>query len=179
MNLFDIFHRKPKDEKDEELEKRGVKIEFGFREEGLSYQQADKKIFVGFFWVDGYKIYPDDIKKWEDGRRLREHEQEHVFLDLLDFVERKKGKPIVVISKDDASKTLWENLCASNNALVDKIEYTSDEEEAQHMRKQGLQALNSSGSIKYRIDGVEIKNDDELEKAIASFIRKKRAKLDG
>ena len=179
MKLFDIFNRKSKDATDEELAKRGVKIEFGFREEGLIYQQAGKKIFVGFYWVDGNKIYPDDIKKWEDGRRLTEHEQEHVFLDLLDFVNRKKGKSIVVISVDDASKALWEDLSSKNKSLIEKIEYTSDKEESQYMRKGALQALNSGGSIHYRIDGVEIKNEEEMEKAIANYIKKKRVQLDG
>ena len=93
MKLFDMFRRKSKDETDEELEKKGIKIKFGFREEGLIYQQAGKEIYVGFTWVNGNKIYPDEIKIWKDGGRLTEHEQEHVFLDLLDFVGRKKGNP--------------------------------------------------------------------------------------
>ena len=180
MKIFDIFRRKSvdkSDEEDEELENKGIKIKFGFRDEGLSYQQAGKEIFVGFYWVDGNKIYPDDIKKWGDGTRLTEHEQEHVFLDLLDFVGRKKGKPIVVISKDDASKSLWEDLCSSNKSLIEKIEYTSDEEEAQFMRKGALSALNSEGMI-YRIDGIEIKNEQEMERAIASYMKKKREQLD-
>ena len=183
MKLFDMFRRKSKDETDEELEKKGIKIKFGFREEGLIYQQAGKEIYVGFTWVNGNKIYPDEIKKWKDGGRLTEHEQEHVFLDLLDFVGRKKGKPIVVINTDDASKSLWDDLCSRNNSLIEKIEYTSDEEDVQWNRERILKDLSSDlfkeGKLTTGVGGIRVNNEQELEMALASYIKKKREQLDG
>ena len=178
MKLFDIFRRKVDDEVDEEFEKKGIKIKFGRHDEGLVYQQAGKEIYVGFTWIKGNTIYPDEIKKWGDGSKLTEQEQEQVFLDLINFVGRKKGKPTVIINIDDRSKSLWEYLCKSNNQLIEKIEYTSDEEDVQYNRKISLEALKSGGKIKRYIDGVEINNEEDMERALASYIKKKREQLD-
>ena len=182
MKLFDIFRRKSSDETDEELEKRGVKIKFGFRDEGLIYQQAGKEIYVWFTWVKGNRIFPDEIKKWKDGTRLTEHEQEHVFIDLLDFVGRKKEKPIVVINTDDASKSLWVDLCSKNESLIEKIEYTSDDEDVQWNRERIRKDLNSDsfkeGKLKTGVAGIQVNNEQEMEAALASYIKKKREQLD-
>jgi len=178
MKLFEIFRRKPDDKLDEELEQKGIKIKFGFRGEDFVYQQAGKEIFVGFTWINGNKIYPDEIKKWNDGSKLTQQEQEQVFIELINFVGRKKGKPIVVINTDDRSKSLWEYLCKSNNQLIDKIEYTSDEEDVEYNRKISLEALQSGGKIKRVIDGIEINNEEDMERALASYIKKKRERLD-
>jgi len=174
MNIFNIFRRKS----DDESEHDDIKIEFGFKGEGLIYRQARRKIYVEFTWVNGSRIYPDEIKKWEDGSKLTQSEKEKVFIDLLNFVGEKRGKPIVVINKDDASKPLWEDLCSSNKSLIEKIEYTSDEEHFQFNRKLGLDALKSGGKIKQIIDGVEIKNEQDLDRALAREIKKKREQLD-
>jgi len=182
MKLFDIFRRKSADKSDDVSENNGVIIKFGFQEEGLTYQQAGKEIYVWFTWVNGNKIYPDEIKKWKDGTRLTDHEQEHVFLHLLDFVGRKKGKPIVVINLDDASKSLWEDLCSKNKSLIENIEYTSDEEDVQWNRERILKDLNSDsfkeGKLKTGIAGIQVNNEQDIERALASYIKQKREQLD-
>jgi len=179
MKLFDIFRRKPDDKLDEELEQQDIKIKFGFKGEDLIYQQAGKEIVVGYDWIKGNRIYADDIKKWNDGSKLTQQEQEQVFINLINFVGRKNGKTIVIIiNTDDRSKPLWEDLCTSNKTLIDKIEYTSDEDFVEYNRKINLENLKRGGKVKNVIDGIEINNEEDLERALASYIKKKRERLD-
>jgi hypothetical protein len=88
-----------------------------------------------------------------------------------------------VINTDDASKSLWDDLCSRNNSLIEKIEYTSDEEDVQWNRERILKDLSSDlfkeGKLTTGVGGIRVNNEQELEMALASYIKKKREQLDG
>jgi len=156
MGIFNIFRGKAK----VKILPDNVKIEFGFRGENLTYQKDDRKIELQFTWTDGFKIYPDDIKKWKDGDSLTEQEKEAVFVDTLKFIKSERGKSIVVINIDDTSKDLWEKLCSENESFIEKIEYTSDKEVFQFKRDYFFQSFKRGNKI--IMNDKEINNEEDL-----------------
>jgi hypothetical protein len=148
-----------------------TRIEFGFRGENLIYHRTNRVIEVTFTFINGFRIYTDDIKKWKDGSALIESEQEKVFNDLIIFINEERGKPVIVINKDDPSKNLWERLCKENQSLIGKSEYTSDEEGFQFRQKMFLDILKHGKKLK--INDVEIANEKDLDKTMERLKRKR------
>lgn len=168
MSIFDFFRNKNRSASDSNK----PKIEFGFRGEDSTYHLRGKEAYIYFTWCNGDRIYPDSIDKWNDGSALTDEEKERVFKDVLHFIKRKKGKPIVVINTDDPCKNIWEHICSINQAIIDNAEYTSDEKNYQFQRNSELAYINHGGKL--TIAGIEIKSEQDLDEAMEKF-RKRRA----
>jgi hypothetical protein len=137
MNIFNMFRHKSADKTGSDH----AEIEFGFRGENIIYKQESKEIEISFSWLNGARVYPDDIQKWMDGSPVTESEKEKIFVDVLRIIKKRHGKTIVVINADDPSRDLWERLCSVNQTIVKEIEYTSDEESFQSQRNMFLEML--------------------------------------
>ncbi len=107
------------------------------------------------------------LDKWKDGTFLTNEEKERVFNDLLHYIKRTRKSLIVVINKDDTSKNIWEYICSVNQSIIDKIEYTSDEENYQFQRNNDLNYIKNGGKL--TIDGFEIKSEKDLDEAMQRF----------
>lgn len=170
MCLLDVFRRRPC----ATPEPRWPKIEFGFRGEGVNYGLPDKGAYVGVTLRDGARLYSEEIAKWDDGRGMTEEEKQHVFVDILSFLDAGREKPIVVINKDDPSKDLWEALCVEHAQLVGRVEYTSDEELLEFERKMYLRLVELGGLT---IDGVKITSEQQLDQALRAASARARRKI--
>jgi hypothetical protein len=144
------------------------KIEFGFRGEDITYRLSNKSMDLSFTWIKGARIYTETIAKWEDGSTLTEDEKRRVFIEVVRFVGKEMENPIIVINTDDPSRALWEELCSINEDLINKIEYTSKEEQFQFERKMYLEFINAGKIV--NIDGIDISNEKELD----DFLQKRR-----
>ena len=129
------------------------KIEYGFRGEDITYRSLNKSIQVGFSWVNGARLYSETIDKWEDGSNLTAEEKKRVFNEIVRFVGKNREKPIIVINIDDPSQALWEDVCSINEILINKVEYTSKEEQYQFERDMYLELI-IAGKI-VNIDGID------------------------
>ena len=84
-----------------------------------------------------------------------------VLHDVLQFVTLEEAQPTVVVNSDAPSRTLWEQVCSSNAALVAAIEYTSDETEFARERDWYLSALRAGRELS--VDGVDIGSEHDLD----------------
>lgn len=144
------------------------KIEYGFRGEDITYRLSNKTLYIGFTWINGARIYTETIAKWEDGSLLSEGEKKRVFVEVVRFVGKDREKPIIVINRDDPSRSLWEELCSIIEGLITKIEYTSKEEQYQFQRNMYLEFINAGKIV--TIEGIEFSNEKELD----DFLEKRR-----
>lgn len=166
MNLFQKFFRKPK-----KIEEYNVpKIEIGSRGEDITYILNDKKLYIGFTPLKP-RINSESIDKWEKGLCLNENEKEKVFFDVIQFINKKYKKLIVIINKDDPSRNLFETLCKKYQKFIKDIEFTSDEEQFQFERNIFLDVLNSGKEL--AINDTDIKNVQELDKFLADHKKKR------
>jgi len=129
--------------------------------EGIIYRLLDKSLEIWFTWVEGSRIYTETIAKWDDNSVLTNEEKKKVFTDVLDYVAKKREKPIIVINSDDPSKELWEQLCSENQSLIRDLEYTSNEKQYQNQREMYLDILKAGKGLV--IHGTEIRNEKELD----------------
>lgn len=121
-------------------------ITFGFRGEDVQYRIGGRRVWTGFTWMLGPRLYPDGNVQWTGGCALTDEEKTRVFEDVLRFVaEEEEEKPIVVINVDDALRVLWEDVCSAHSGLVQRVEYTSDEERYASERESLLGSLHSVG----------------------------------
>lgn len=163
MSIFNFFQGKKNSSTD-----NTPRIEFGFRGEGIIYQLPNKSMELWSTWVNGMRVYTETISKWKDGSFLTTEEKKQVFTDVIRFVEKKAEKPIIVVSADDPSKRLWEELCGENQPFIKNIEYTSREEQHQVEYKMYLDFIRAGKKV--TVDGFEISNENDLDK----FIEKRR-----
>ena len=161
--MFDNFHRKKNSSSEP-----NSKIEYGFRGEGIIYRLPNKSIELWFTWIDGERIYTETIEKWDDGSILTDDEKKMVFNEVVRFVGKEGELPIIVINADDPNKSLWEELCSTNQALIKNIEYTSKEEQYQFEREMYLEFINAGKKV--NIDGIDISNEKDLD----DFLQKRR-----
>ena len=148
------------------------RISFGFRGEGITYQRHGQRLIVDFTWIGGPKIYPDSIARWSGGIPLTDDEKITVLHDVLQFVTLEEARPTVVVNSDAPSRTLWEQVCSSNAALVAAIEYTSDEAEFARERDMYLSALRAGRELS--VDGVDIRNEHDLDRVLQRRRRRPR-----
>jgi hypothetical protein len=136
-------------------------INYGFRGEDITYRLSNRSINIGFTWINGARVYTETIAKWEGGSILTPEEKKRVFIEVVRFVGEKREKPIIVININDLSRSLWEELCLINEALINNIEYTSKEEQYQFERKMYLEFINAGKKV--NIDGIDISNEKDLD----------------
>jgi hypothetical protein len=141
-----------------------ARISFGFRGEGVNYQRQGNRLVVDFTWIGGPRVYPDSITKWSGGSALTDDEKITLFREVLQFVTVEEAPPTVVINSDAPSRTLWEQVCASNAALVAAIEYTSDETERARERDMYLSTLRAGRELS--VDGVDIRDEHDLDRVL-------------
>ncbi len=168
MSVFDFFRSKKKNS----IESSEASIEFGFRAEGITYRLSNNSTELWFTWVNGARIYTETINKWKNDSLLTRNEKERVFNEVVKFVEQKAEKPIIVISADDPSKDLWEQLCSANQLLIKDIEYTSSEKQYQQERNMYLGIIKAGKKLV--LDETEISNEKEIDEAMQKR-RKKTA----
>jgi hypothetical protein len=157
INMFDFFRRKKKSS----TESSESKIQFEFRDEGITYRLPDKHMHLWSTWTNGARLYTETIAKWEDGSVLTRDEKKRVFNEVVLFVGQKDEKPIIVINSDDPSKALWEDLCLSNQLFIKNIEYTSREEQSQFERNMYLGFIKAGKKV--ILDGIELSNEKDLD----------------
>ena len=148
------------------------RISFGFRGEGINYQRQSRGLVVDFTWIGGPRVYPDGIAKWSDGTVLTNDEKITILREVLHFVTVEDARPTVVINSDDPSRELWEQVCASNAALVGAIEYTSDEAVFARERDGFLSAVRAGKELS--VDGVDIRDERDLD-AVLQRRRRRRS----
>ena len=139
-------------------------ISFGFRGEGINYQRQGNSLVVEFTWIGGPRVYPDSIAKWSGGTVLTDEEKIAILGEVLQFVTLEEAPPTVVVNSDDPSRTLWEQVCSSNGALVAAIEYTSNEAENARERGDFLSALRAGKD--FSVDGVDIRDEHDLDRVL-------------
>ena len=161
--MVDNFHRK----KNSSSEPKS-KIEYGYRREDITYQLPNKAMELSFSWIDGARIYTETIAKWKDGSIPSQDVKMKVFNEVVRFVGKRGELPIIVINADDPNKSLWEELCSTNQALIKNIEYTSKAEQYQFERKMYLEFINAGKIV--NIDGIDISNEKDLD----DFLQKRR-----
>ena len=147
------------------------RISFGFRGEGINYQRQGQGLTVDFTWIGGPRVYPDGIATWSCGTLLTDDEKLTVLREVLQFVTLEDGRPTVVVNADDPSRTLWEEVCSSNAALVAAIEHTSDETEFARERDGYLSAVRAGKELS--VDGVDIRDERDLD-AVLQRRRRRR-----
>ena len=163
MSIFNFFKNKNETTSDSNK----PKIEFGFRGEDITYHLHGKEAYISFTWCNGHRVYTDSITQWKDGTFLTNEEKERIFNDVLHYIKRTRKSLIVVINKDDTSKNIWEHICSINQSIIDKIEYTSDEENYQFQRNNDLNYIKNGGKL--TIDRFEIKSEKDLDEAMQRF----------
>ena len=168
MSIFDIFRRKIGGR----VESNVPELEFGNRGEDVIYRLPGKEIYVVSTWLEGRRVYTEDIDKWQDGSPLSEEEEKKIFSDVLHFLGRKGEPPLVVINTDDPLKDLWEQMCSLNQSLIKGIEYTSDEVHFQNEREMWLGLIKAGQTV--TLEGVEVRTENELDEVMQKQ-RKRRA----
>jgi hypothetical protein len=172
MGLFSWFEKRREWKKRlRDLNDRGVKIERGFRGEGVEYMVGNKSLEMDFTWCNGDRLYTETISKWNDGQRLTLDEKKTVFVDTLDYLGGPYRKTIVVINTDDESCRLWKELSDKHSESIEKIEYWSNEQQRQFERNMYIEILNSKASLE--IEGKPIKTVDQLDRVLEDLANAK------
>lgn len=168
MGIFDVFRRKTK----AGSQASKPRMKFDSQGEWITYTLHDKEIGVETTWMKGVTLYTESLGKWKGGSPLTDEEREKVFTDVVNFLKRKRERPIVVINMDDPLKDSWEQLCALNQPAIKRVEYTSDEEEYQFERSLWLRSIEAGKGL--ILNGIEITTEEELDQAMQKG-RKHRA----
>ena len=147
-----------------DLQDKEVKIERGFRGEGIKYEVGNKSLEMDFAWGNGDRLYTETIAEWNDGRRLTIEEKKSVFVDTLNFLGGPYRKTIVVINTDDEACPLWKELSDQHSEAVEKVEYWCNEQQRQFERNMYIEILNSQASLE--IEGTPIKTEEQLDKVL-------------
>jgi hypothetical protein len=126
------------------------KISLGFRGEDLEYVTENDSLDISSTWINGRRIYMDNLQNWKSNKIISSSDKEVIFKDIVEFLNKKtKEKPIVVINVDH-DKELWENLCEQYKEQISSIEYQSEKEKDQLMHDNMLDNIRRGGSL---IDG--------------------------
>ncbi|MBV9988343.1 MAG: hypothetical protein JO301_11740 [Chitinophagaceae bacterium] len=134
------------------------KISLGFRGEDLEYVTENDSLYISSTWIDGRRVFMDDIQKWKSSNIITEFDKRVIFRDILEFFNKKaKEKPIVVINVDH-DKELWEELCQEYKEQISSVEYQSDKQKDQFAYDCMLDNIRRGGSL---IDGNEIITTEE------------------
>lgn len=126
------------------------KVSFGFRGEGLEYITENDSLYISSTWINGRRVYMDNIQNWKSKKVISDSDKAIIFKDIVEFLnEKAKEHPIVVINVDH-DKELWENLCELYKEQISSIEYQSDKEKDQFIFDSMLDNIRKGGSL---IDG--------------------------
>ena len=139
-------------------------MEYGFRGEDIRYRDAGRELEIEFTWVNGPRIYPRSIDRWQDGEPLTEEEKVRVLLEAMRFVTGGREKPIIVISAEDPDRALWEQLCDEHRPAIRDVELTSDAEALQREREMYLAILKSGTRLV--IDGADVRTEQQLDELL-------------
>ena len=91
----------------------------------------------------------ENIQFWKSNQIISDAEKTIIFKDIVEFLNRKKEKPIIVINIDH-DKELWESLCDQYKEQIKSIEYQSDKEKDQFLYDSLLNSIRRGNSL---IDG--------------------------
>ncbi|PYT01028.1 MAG: hypothetical protein DMF63_05025 [Acidobacteria bacterium] len=150
----------------------GAKIDYGFRREGIHYEFDGKVVDIDFTWCNGDRIYTDSIDRWNDDETISDKDKRKVLSDVLRFTNEVR-RAIVVVSTDDPSQKLWEEVCRELSSLVQGIEYTSDQKQRHFEREMYLGTLRRGLGL--NINGVEIRTEDELDQVLTKLTKRSRS----
>jgi len=167
MAFLDMFRRKDKSDDGG----GDARMKYGSRGEEITYRRSEKTIEIGFSWSAGARLETDGIEKWRGGSSLTDAEKTQVFNDVLTFVKMTRGKPVVVINRDDPSQALWSNLCAKRQSDIARLEYTSDDEGLQLQRADWLETVRAGKQL--IIDGVRVETEADVSRALERLKRKR------
>lgn len=140
-------------------------MSFGSRGGEITYRLHDRELEVGFTYINGSRIYSETIDRWQGGAGLTDQEKEQILGDVVEFIRSQRGgNPIVVINSDDPSSSLWKRVCAQHRAILNGVEYTSDEQQLQFERDMYLEILRSGKGLV--IDGTDIRTDQDIDRVL-------------
>ena len=123
------------------------KISLGFRGEDLEYETENDSLYLSSTWINGRRIYTDDIQHWKSDKRISDFDKSVIFKDIIYFLNEKcKERPIVVINIDH-DKQLWENLCEQYKLQIERIEYDSDKEREQFLFDDMLKSIRRGDTL--------------------------------
>ena len=136
------------------------KISLGFRGEDLEYETQNDSLSISSTWINGRRIYMDDIQHWKSKNIISDFDKSIIFKDILEFLNKKcKERPIVVINIDH-NKRLWENLCEQYIEQIESIEYQSDKEKEQFLFDSMLENIRRGGTL--IVDNKTIKTEEQF-----------------
>jgi hypothetical protein len=141
--------------------KREPRIEYGPRGEDIGYSLNGRTVWLSFTYLKGPRIYPDSITKWaETGESLSIDEKRTVLKHAISFVSKNEVKPIITINCDDPCREIWEDVCRSEQASINRIEYTSNAEQENFEREMYLRILRAGKNLV--INNREMRTEDDL-----------------
>lgn len=117
------------------------KITLGFRGEDLEYKTQNDSVYISSTWIDGRRIYMDNIQSWKSKKLISDFEKSIIFKGIVEFLNKEcNEKPIIVINIDH-DKQLWENFCEQYKGQIKNVEYQSDKEKEEFLYDSMLKSI--------------------------------------
>ncbi len=135
-------------------------IKYGFRGEGILYQLGNKQLEIWSTWIDGRRIYLDDIT---GGQQLNKEQKESLLREIVEFTNWNKEKPIIVYTNDSHDAKLWRTLCMELCDSIKSVE-TSATEENELEQYNFMKAELETGRATFNVDGRILKSIKDLDK---------------
>jgi hypothetical protein len=136
------------------------KISFGFRGEDIEYVTEGNSLDISSTFIGGRKIFTDSIQNWKNGQLISEDDKTNIFRQVIQFVNKKADKPIIVINVD-YDKLFWESLCEEYKDQIKATEYDSDKQKEEFQFNYLLTSVQKGGTLEF---------DDKTIKTEAEFI---------
>jgi hypothetical protein len=137
-------------------------IKYGFRGEGVEYNDGENDVEIWSTWIEGCRLYLDDFKS-KDGKQLPESFKRKWFKEVIDFAQlTNEGElPIVEFTIDKEDGQLWEELCLEHKDSIKEVIKTTAKEELISFYNSLVQDVSQGHEI--HRDGYVIKTKEELD----------------
>ncbi|MEO1487561.1 MAG: hypothetical protein AAFU57_17630 [Bacteroidota bacterium] len=136
-------------------------IKFGFRGEGILYKLNGKEYEIGSTWVEGLRIYFDDLRN----TGLNETQKTMIFEEIVQFVNHNDSqKPIICFTSDYDDAALWKKLAKEFYQKINGIEVTTIKEQNKALYKSMVEDLETGKCTHIFPNGLVIKSKKYLDK---------------
>jgi hypothetical protein len=135
------------------------KISFGFKGEDIEYVTENNSLCISSTFIGGRKIFTDSIQNWKNGELISEDDKTNIFRQVIQFVNKKSDKPIIVINVDH-DKLFWESLCKECKDQIKTTEFDSDRQKEEFQFNYLLSGIQKGGILVS--DGQTIKTETEF-----------------
>jgi hypothetical protein len=136
------------------------KIRFGFRGESIFYVLNNKEYEVWSTWIKERKVFLDDL----DNTDLTNSEKKQIFIDIVDFINKKEGqKPVFCFNSDLESSNLWKQLCVKYANQIQRIDISNTEQENEAFYNSLVKTLERKRD-EVHINGFVLKSVEDLNK---------------